>query len=264
MKEGKTMSVSSLDELNQLQKELAEHPIYQAIQNLDDLTIFMQHHIYSVWDFMSLIKYLQGQFAPTSIPWMPHGNPEIRRFINDIVLEEESDEGIPLADGTTTYTSHFELYTSAMEEVKNDSSKAINHFITEVEKSSIHAVLQRKIVPKPVQLFLETTFNFLNSDKPHVIAAAFAFGREKIIPLMFSELLKKMNITKDEAKAFYYYLERHIELDGDHHGPLSLKMLEILCDNDPIKIQEAKRAATQAIEARIKFWDGVLLAIQDR
>jgi len=258
------MSVSPLDEINQLQKALAEHPVYDAVQNLEDLTVFMQHHIYSVWDFMSLIKYLQGQFAPTSTPWVPHGNPEIRRFINDIVLEEESDEGLPLADGTTTYTSHFELYMSAMEEVKLGSSDAMKEFIEEVKNSSINALLKRNLVPQPAQDFMQTTFHFLNTNKPHIIAAAFAFGREKIIPIMFSELLKKMNITKEEAKAFHYYLERHIELDGDHHGPLSLKMVEILCEDDPVKIQEAKTTAKQAIDARIKFWDGVLLAMQEK
>jgi hypothetical protein len=195
---------------------------------------------------------------------MPHGNPEIRRFINDIVLEEESDEGLPSEDGSVSYTSHFELYTLAMEEVKVGSSHAIQNFIEEVRKNSITEVLQQELAPKAAQEFMQTTFNFLNSNKPHVIGAAFAFGREKIIPLMFSELLKKMNITEEEAKAFHYYLERHIELDGDHHGPLSIKMLEILCEDNPVKIQEAKTAAIQAIEARIKFWDGVLLAIHNK
>ncbi|HHD82151.1 MAG TPA: DUF3050 domain-containing protein [Campylobacterales bacterium] len=258
------MSLSSLEELNPLQKALAEHPVYDAVQNLEQLTIFMQHHIYSVWDFMSLVKYLQGQFAPTLTPWMPQGNPEIRRFINDIVLEEESDEGVPLADGTTTYTSHFELYMLAMEEVKRGSAETMKQFIKEVQNSSIHDVLKNNLAPKPAQAFMETTFNFLDTKKPHVVAAAFAFGREKIIPIMFSELLKKMNITQKEAKAFHYYLERHIELDGDHHGPLSLKMVEILCDNDPVKIQETKTTAREAIEARIKFWDAVLVAMQER
>lgn len=258
------MSVTPLDEINQLQKVLAEHPIYDAVQTLDDLSVFMQYHIYSVWDFMSLVKYLQGQFAPTTTPWMPHGNPEIRRFINDIVLEEESDEGLPDANGNTTYTSHFELYTLAMEEVKVGSSKPIGMFLDEVRKSSVHEVLQKDLAPEAAQQFMQTTFNFVNSNKPHVIGAAFAFGREKIIPLMFSELLKKMNITKEEARAFHYYLERHIELDGDHHGPLSIKMLEILCEDDARKIEEAKTAAIHAIKARIKFWDGVLLAMQEK
>lgn len=258
------MSVSPLDEVNQLQKVLAQHPVYDAVKTLDDLSIFMQYHVYSVWDFMSLVKYLQGEFAPTTTPWMPTGNPEIRRFINDIVLEEESDESLPSAEETVTYTSHFELYTLAMEEVKSGSSKAIKEFINEVRKSSVNEVLKKELAPQAAKEFMQTTFNFVNSNKAHVIAAAFAFGREKIIPLMFTELLNRMNIQKEEAKSFHYYLERHIELDGDHHGPLSIKMLEILCEDDLLKIEEAKTAAIHAIKARIKFWDAVLLAMQEK
>lgn len=256
------MSNFPLEEISQLQKKLSNHPVYDAVQDLDDLTIFMQHHIYSVWDFMSLVKYLQNEFAPAKTPWMPDSDPMIRRFINDIVLEEESDEGLPLADGSTTYISHFELYMMAMEEVKPNSSDKIQKFIKKVQKGSLTKTLKKKLSPPPATKFMRKTFNFIETDKPHIIAAAFAFGREHIIPIMFRALLKKMNISKEEATAFHYYLERHIELDGDHHGPLSLKMVDILCDNDPKKIEEAKATAIHAIKARIKFWDGVLLAIQ--
>ena len=79
---------------------------------------------------------------------------------------------------------------------------------------------------------------------------------------MFRALLKKMDIKREDAIAFHHYLERHIELDGDHHGPLSLRMLDILCDNDLRKIEEAKQTAIHAIKTRIKFWDAVLIAIE--
>ncbi|CAA6812834.1 MAG: PROBABLE REMNANT OF A TRANSPOSASE GENE PROTEIN [uncultured Sulfurovum sp.] len=256
------MSNFPLEEISELQKELSSHPVYDAVQNIDDLSIFMQHHIYSVWDFMSLVKYLQNEFAPATTPWMPHGDPMIRRFINDIVLEEESDEGVPLADGTTTYISHFELYMMAMEEVKPNASDNIQRFIKKVQKGSLTKTLKKKLAPPPAKKFMRTTFDFIETDKPHIIASAFAFGREHIIPTMFQALIEKMKISREEATAFHYYLERHIELDGDHHGPLSLRMIDILCDNDPKKIEEAKVTAIHAIKARIKFWDGVLKAIE--
>jgi hypothetical protein len=71
-----------------------------------------------------------------------------------------------------------------------------------------------------------------------------------------------MQIGKDQAPAFHYYLERHIHLDEDHHGPLSLRMLDELCEGNPYKLREAERAARDAIAARIDFWDGVLSAIE--
>ncbi len=257
------MTLFPLEKIKLLRKELAMHPVYAAVQNMDDLTLFMQHHIYSVWDFMSLVKYLQNQIAPARTPWLPHGDVQVQRFINDIVLEEETDEGIPLEDGTPTYTSHFNLYALAMEEVKTGSNKLIKEFVDKVTSSSLEEAFKTVDIPSPAKEFMKTTFGFIESDKPHVVAAAFALGREHIIPEMFRALLEKMNIQREQAEVFHYYLDRHIQLDGDFHGPMSLRMLELLCEGDKAKIAEAEQAAIHAIKARIKFWDGVLLAIKD-
>jgi hypothetical protein len=252
-----------LENIKLLRKELATHPVYGAVSNMDDLTIFMQHHVYSVWDFMSLVKYLQNEIAPAKSPWIPRGNSNVQRFINDIVLEEESDEGLLLADGTVTYTSHFELYIDSMEEVRAGSSSDVKKFIESVIKDSVDTALVNSDIPKAAREFMNTTFDFIKSDKPHVVAAAFALGREHIIPEMFRALLDKMNITKQQAEVFHYYLERHIELDTDHHGPMSLLMLELLCNGNEQKIKEAEEAAMNAIKARIRFWDGVLETINN-
>lgn len=251
-----------LENVKKLRNELSNHPVYTAIRDMQDLRVFMQCHIYSVWDFMSLVKYLQNEVAPSRAPWLPSNNARVQRFINDVVLEEESDEGIPLEDGTKTYTSHFNLYTQAMEEVSNGSSELVQKFIFEVAVSSFNDAKESMQIPSAAKKFMETTFDFIDTDKPHVIGAAFALGREHIIPEMFRELLDKMNVSRDEARVFHHYLDRHIELDGDHHGPLSMEMLGLLCGNDEEKIIEAEKAALYAIKARIEFWDGVLLEIQ--
>lgn len=256
------MSAFPLDRIKLLRKELASHPVYAAVANRDDLQIFMQHHIFSVWDFMSLVKYLQNVVAPARSPWLPNGDAMVRRFINDIVLEEESDEGLPLEDGTPTYISHFELYMQAMEEVSAGSSAEIKAFTDAVSEKSLADALTSVTVPKAALAFMQSTFAFIDSGKPHVVAAAFALGREHIIPEMFRALLERMDVGKEDAAVFHYYLERHIHLDSDHHGPMSLRMLELLCENDPVKIAEAETAAIEAIEARIRFWDGVLQALR--
>tara|TARA_B110000046_G_C12984367_1_gene394868 strand:+ start:671 stop:1462 length:792 start_codon:yes stop_codon:yes gene_type:complete len=252
-----------LENIKKLRKELANHPVYAAVTDMNDLTIFMQHHIYSVWDFMSLVKYLQNHITPAQTPWLPSKDAQVQRFINEIVLGEESDEDIPRKNQSTTYTSHFNLYTRAMEEVKVGSSQLIREFVSKVASDSFSQAQQTTPIPSPAKEFMETTFSFINSDKPHVIAAAFALGREHIIPEMFRDLLEKMNISREEASVFHYYLDRHIELDGDRHGPMSMQMLELLCEDDTTKIAQAEKAALDAIKARIKFWDGVLLAIEN-
>jgi hypothetical protein len=244
-----------------LRERLNQHPIYRSLRDLDDVRGFMSQHVYSVWDFMSLLKTLQQAVAPAGAPWAPVGSPMLRRFINEIVLEEESDEGLPDASGNKTYASHFELYCQAMCEVGADDG-APRAFVAAVQRDGIRTALTQNLVPMAARWFMETTFGFISTGKPHVVAAAFALGREQVIPGMFRALLKDMQVREHEAPAFHYYLERHIHLDEDHHGPLSLRMLDELCAGDPRKLREAEQAARAAIEARIEFWDGVLSALQ--
>ena len=66
---------------------LNSHPIYSSLRGLSDLRTFMEHHDYSVWDFMSLAKSIQKTIAPTSLPWMPRGDGSLCRFVNELILE---------------------------------------------------------------------------------------------------------------------------------------------------------------------------------
>ncbi|HUW50098.1 MAG TPA: DUF3050 domain-containing protein [Sulfuricella sp.] len=250
----------NLSYLAPLRARLNSHPVYGSLRNIADLRCFMEHHVFSVWDFMSLAKSLQGTLAPTTVPWRPVGDPAVRRFINEITLEEESDLGLPDSEGRETYASHYELYCLAMSEIGADPGKP-KAFVDLTGKEGIAVALRQGEAPAPAREFMSTTFGFIASAKPHVVAAAFALGREHIIPQMFRAFLAGMDISAVEAPAFHYYLERHIHLDEDSHGPLSLRMLEELCGGDPQRIKEAETAACQAVEARIRFWDGVHQAV---
>ena len=251
-------------EIKELKHQLYKHPVYEALENLEDLKTFMQHHIYSVWDFMSLVKYLQNSFAPTTLPWVPSKKSDIQRFINEIVMEEESDENLILEKSDTKFISHFELYMHAMEEVEIGSTQSMKKFLEEFQTKSLDAALEGNNIPCASREFVKTTFSFLKTDKPHVIAAAFSFGREHIIPYMYLDLLKQMQIDENDAKKFHYYINRHIELYGGSHGEMAMEMLNILCEDDQEKIHEVQVSAARAIQARISFWDGVLIAIEQK
>lgn len=240
---------------------LNNHPLYASVQSLDDLRTFMSHHIYSVWDFMSLLKCLQGHIAPTSIPWAPRGSAEVRFFINQIVVGEECDDGLPDAAGNPTHASHFELYCDAMREVGADPAPAIRFAETAAAKG-FEAALALNIAPPAATQFMRSTFDFIATGKPHVVGAAFALGREHIIPAMFRALLAKMGIDAKTAPAFHFYLERHIHLDEDFHAPLALRMVNELVAGDAVKLAEAQAAARAAVKARIGFWDGVKAALR--
>lgn len=252
-----------INSVSVLRGELDAHPVYRSVETLGDLRIFMSHHVYSVWDFMSVIKYLQQKIAPSSYPWIPRGKPEVRHFINQLVLEEESDQGMIDVEGAPTYTSHFELYCSAMREIGADPAPVVE-FSNLAVTGGIAAALRLGTIPAPSRRFVSGTFSCLESDKPHVVAAALALGREHVIPGMFRAFLRHIGIEDKHAPAFHYYLNRHIHLDEDFHAPISLQLLDDLCGGDAEKVHEAEEAARDALASRIAFWDGVLAAITAR
>lgn len=260
------MAELNLEHLAPLRERLDAHPIYHALRSLADLRVFMGHHLFAVWDFMSLVKYLQNHLAPARVPWMPTGDPALRRFINELVLEEESDQA-PTAGRTAVGAaipggiSHFELYLAAFAEIGGDADQG-RLFLEQVRTQGVDEALYSGLVPLPPRYFCETSFAFIREDKPHEVAAALALGREQVIPAMFQRFIDQIHLTVRQAPLFHYYLERHIPLDGRLHGPLSLRLLEVLCEGDPLRIEEAETAAEEAICARIRFWDGVLGAIE--
>ena len=256
-----TMSdkILNADLIGSIKDELENHPVYAAVSTVEDLQVFMQHHIFSVWDFMSLIKFLQAQITPTRVPWVPAGDKKVRRFINELVLEEETDESSQEGE----FSSHFELYLQAMDEIGADT-QCMRNFIQTVENSGIEQALTLSCVPEASRQFTQKTFDFIKDNKSHQVAAALALGREHIIPCMFRSILQEIGVSEAQAPIFHFYLNRHIHLDEDFHAPLSLRLLNALCDADEQKIDEAVIAAKQAVQARLVFWNGVYDAIKNR
>ncbi|MET7652148.1 DUF3050 domain-containing protein [Streptomyces sp. NPDC005486] len=239
--------------IEQARKEVTTHPIYQRIGSRADMATFMTHHVFAVWDFMSLLKSLQRDLTCVDVPWVPRGSEVSRRLINDIVLVEESDE---LNGG---FTSHFELYRAGMDEAGAATAR-IDTFIELIgEGHDVPAALRVAQVPAPAAEFVRTTFGII-ADRPlHCRAAAFAFSREDLIPDMFDQVIKKEGT--DRFPLFCDYLARHIEVDGEEHTPMAMQMVADLCGDDDTRWQEAVETATLALEARSRLWDGITEAM---
>ena len=237
------------------QEKLVTHKIYNRIGSVDDLKLFMENHIYAVWDFMSLLKGLQINLTCTMKPWTPVENTEAARFINEIVLEEETDE---ISGGIVT--SHFELYLESMKEIGAETSQ-INNFISVIKESSDYRkTINDFNIHADIKSFLNFTFDIIESGESHKIASAFTFGRENVIPDMFIGLVKGLNEkNSDIANKFVYYLERHIELDGDDHGPIALKMIENLCGDDERKWEILSSASCLVSMSEIESFGIVLV-----
>lgn len=244
-------------QLRPARQRLVDHSLYRNIQSLGDLRVFMEHHVFAVWDFMSLLKALQRDLTCTTLPWVPKGNPATRRLINDIVLEEETDcdpEGRP--------TSHFELYLRAMQECGADTAPVQRLLATLAAGGSVPAALAAAQAPAAVQEFVQHTFAVIAGGQPHAVAAAFTFGREDVIPDMFRNLVRDLGVRfPGQLDTFIYYLNRHIELDEDHHAPLAHRMVRDLCGTDPQRWQQATDVAAQGMVARVRLWDGIQAAL---
>ncbi len=237
--------------LSNTRKSLINHSLYSKLDSKQKLVEFMENHVFAVWDFMSLIKALQRNLTCIEVPWIPNENRLAGRLVNEIVLAEESD-----VDLNGNPKSHFELYLESMIQI-GASTKKIEDFIFKIKTlKSYNKSIENINISPVVKEFMDFTFNIINTNKNHVIASVFTFGREDLIPDMFIEIVKKLSIN-DEIKADHliYYLERHIEIDADEHGPMALKMIEKLCGEDEIKWKEAEIASKKALEMRIKLWD---------
>lgn len=240
-----------------LREQIISHKVYSAISELEDLKIFMEHHIYAVWDFMSLLKSLQINLTCTTLPWFPVGDAVTRQLINEIVAGEESD-----IDASGNVKSHFELYLDAMTQCGADVSP-VNNFLTSLKNGKdFDRASGLAGVPQAAIDFMNATFETINSGKTHLQAASFTFGREDLIPNMFFSMVNDLSSTQPEkVSIFKYYLERHIEVDGDHHSHLALAMTEKLCEKDAQFWVEAEETAKSALQKRIDLWDAAYAEI---
>nr|WP_246164192.1 DUF3050 domain-containing protein [Xanthovirga aplysinae] len=238
---------------------MINHPVYQNIQTVEDLIIFMETHVFAVWDFMSLLKALQIELTCTKVPWIPTQNPKIRRMINEIVMEEESD-----VDQEGKVASHLELYLDAMHAAGGEINQ-ISRFIDDLRKGHPLSDIIKSLPFPFLQHFLEFTFQTIESKKLHLIASVFTFGREDLIPDMFTALVKDLDQKMEtDLSKFIYYLERHIELDSGEHGPMALQMIEELCGDDEHKWEEATKISMEALKKRVELWDGINKGILER
>ncbi len=256
------MSIESIHKnIQPLKDVLLNHSLYPQITTPETLNLFLEHHVYAVWDFMSLLKALQTKLTCTTTPWKASINPEVRYLINEIVLAEESDLTL---DGKRL--SHYEMYIEAMQDC-GASTTAIESLIQSLnETQNIFVSINQSPIADAVKEFLTFTFKVIERGQAHEIASAFTFGREDLIPSMFTAILnnfKEAFPEKDFSKLIYYF-ERHIELDADEHGPMAMQMITSLAENNPIKWQEMEKVAMEALEKRIALWDAIKTTLPEK
>ncbi|PSR20630.1 MAG: antimetabolite toxin biosynthesis protein MgoB [Sulfobacillus acidophilus] len=239
-------------DLQVLRQQLADHPLYAHVRSVDHLRVFMQYHVFAVWDFMSLAKRLQRDLTSVQVPWVPRESGLYSRLINEIILDEESD-----ADGQGGYASHFGLYLKAMTEVGADIGPIMTYVESVRTGENPIEALDRPEIPAAVRAFVTQTLTLAQQAPLHEVAAAFFYGREDLIPQMFSALMRDWQLQGRPVDRFVYYLERHIEVDGDRHGPMVQRLLEDLCSHHDQWAGDVDRIARSVMEQRLSLWNAI-------
>ncbi len=245
-------------QLGNARERLVHHSLYALIDSPDRLRRFMEHHVFAVWDFQSLLKAMQQRLTCTSIPWLPTPDPEARRLVNEIVLDEESDE---LPDGG--HASHFELYLESMRHAAADTGP-IERLLDLLRRgTSISQALASCGGPPAACDFVRRSFEVIDSGSTRRIVAAFTYGREDVIPDMFRHLVTSLAAEDPSTWGrFRFYLERHIAHDDAKHAPVCRRIVARLCGDDPAHWAEASETARACLDSRITFWDEIAATLR--
>lgn len=188
---------------------------------------------------------------------MPNENSKAAHLINEIILGEETDS---LPNGK--FCSHFEMYLIAMSEI-GASTAQIDEFIQTVQQgihgaqTSVTDALERVGAAPAIQNFVNFTIETAVNGKTSEVLASFFYGREDSIPEMFRHLLDTWDINQADAETFVYYLNRHIELDGDKHGPAVKRIINDQFKEDLNSWHELFDSAIKSAELRIELWDAL-------
>lgn len=241
--------------IKEMSQKLSSHDLYRDVWTEQGIRTFMKYHVFCVWDFQSLAKKVQQICSPPTFPWVPGVNPELRRLINEVILEEETD----LDPTTGSYCSHYELYLKAMKRCGADLSLHNDYMKSLMLDGDVFAA--NKLLPKPVKDFLDFGFRLIFDGKAHEICAVFAKGRETLIPDMFEGLISHLsNTIPSQWELFHYYLNRHIEVDGGEHGPASERLYNYFCETTEQKL-EAEKVVYKALNLRDSLWSFILSEI---
>jgi hypothetical protein len=241
------------DSIGLLRNRMIYHPVFAAISDIESLQRFMEAHVFAVWDFMSLVKRLQCDLTCVKLPWLPPQDRIAAQLINQIVLGEETDVG-PAGEPI----SHLELYLAAMREVGASTAEFAAFQSALASGADLSTAFDKAGAAPFVRDFTSYTLRTACDAPSFVVMASFFYGREDVIPRMFENLLESWSMDVAKIPMFVYYLKRHIELDGDEHGPAAERILGAAINGDLDRQERVVIAARESIQARISFWDGLL------
>jgi hypothetical protein len=101
------------------------------------------------------------------------------------------------------------------------------------------------------------------SKDTHCVSAAFACGREEVIPEMFRRLVEHLSPYCHGTMVNIPLISQpHITQDTERHGPLSLALTARLCGDNISRWEEAQASARATLESRFALLDTALDTIR--
>ena len=228
-----------------MDQDLISHPLYTSLHNLDRVRVFMENHVFSVWTFMCLLKYLMNNLeeSSTSYWWTGVKHPSLYRALCEIWIDEAVDT---INDGIQ---SHLDLYLQSMEEIHADRSTILE--VLKVVRTDHHFSLENLPILPSTKQFIQKQFHVIDTYSFEDILTYFAYGRELLIPDMFTPLFQYLRAQDIHCPNLLLYLEKHIHLD-DIHGK---KLLQFVHKND--------RVIHEAYTDRLTLWNGIYHSFSD-
>lgn len=240
------------EQIRKVTLDLHHHLLYSTVKSISDIKTYMRFHVWCVWDFMALLKALEKGLLVADIEWLPPQDGSIGAYIYEILLTEETD----ITDSGAGHSSHFETYLKAMHQAGADT-KPIDTFISNLRAGQgFEKSITNTGIPDSALEFVNNTMKHAKSDL-HKAVSVFCLSREGIIPGMFTTFLHNIKLQND-LSTFHWYLKRHIEVDSESHGPLSVKLFKMVVGTEKKKLNEALESALDALTARKKFLDSIL------
>lgn len=257
---GKTTQLDSLlERVKPYQALLLQHPLYGQLDTISALRRFMSSHVFAVWDNMLLLKTLQQRLTCVTNPWCPPGDAIAARLINEIILDEESEEISP-----GQYMSHVQFYIAAMEEIGADT-QAICVLMNRLRCGdaletaiSLSTSIPGSPIDPAVQAFVLHTWDICQGSTPGVVAS-FLLAREAIVGPLFTQILKQLQSVETSAPCHCLraYCKRHLCVDEERHIPMGLELLKRICNNNPQAWEQAEVATISSLVARKNLWDNL-------
>ena len=183
---------------------------------------------------------------------MPPKHNKAARLVNEIISGEETDvlpTGQPM--------SHYEMYRIAMDEVGTDPTTFDDFFNKVLEGKPVEEALDHPSIHPAIREFVTATIKTATTGTVAQVLGSFFYGREDSIPQMFSNFLKSWGINEAHAPTLVYYLKRHIELDGESHGPAVQEIMTDSLNGNVGEWETLFDEALKAVELRIQLWDAL-------